>query len=205
MNNNIIEIEVEEYEEIPGLYYIDDIKEENVSQIIIELDKLQWKPLSNNRNSRLVQHYGYKYDYKTYNIREKCDDIPQFLITLKDFLTDICLDMNVINNNYVFNQCIVNNYLPGQSISQHIDDKSYGDVIGCFTLGGGATMIFKNKNKNNNNKINMYVKPNSLYIMSGDARYVWTHEMTKRKYDIIDNNKIKRSRRISVTFRNVPS
>jgi alkylated DNA repair dioxygenase AlkB len=199
-DNNIIEVEEVEDQGISGLYYIDDIKEDNISQIIIELDKLKWVPLSNNANSRLVQHYGYKYDYKTYNIRVKCDDIPPFLISLKTILTDICLEMNIIKNDYVFNQCIVNNYLPGQGISQHTDVKSYGDVIGCFTLGGGTTMTFKNGNK----KIDLYVKPNSLYIMSGDARYVWKHELSPKKYDIIDGNKINRLRRISVTFRNVP-
>jgi len=50
----------------------------------------------------------------------------------------------------------------------------------------------------------LYVKPNSLYIMSGDARYVWTHELSPKKYDMSDGNKINRVRRISVTFRNVP-
>ena len=198
MDNELI---VEELQ-VPGLYYINDIKED-LSQIIIELDKLKWIPLSNNVNSRLVQHYGYKYDYKTYNIRTKCDDIPSFLIKLKNILTTVCLELNIINDNYIFNQCIVNNYLPGQGINQHTDVKSYGDVIGCFTLGPttracrhGATMTFRNKN----NKVDLYVKPNSLYIMSGDARYTWTHEMSQKKYD----NDIKRQRRISITFRNVP-
>jgi len=41
--------------------------------------------------------------------------------------------------------------------------------------------------------------------MSGDARYVWTHSMPSRKYDIVDDEKITRGRRISLTFRNVPS
>ena len=34
-------------------------------------------------------------------------------------------------------------------------------------------MTFKNKDKTHD----LYVKPNSLYIMSGDSRYLWTHEM----------------------------
>lgn len=192
-------IEVEELK-IPGLYYIDDIKEENMENIIIELDKLKWVSLTNNINSRLVQHYGYKYDYKTYNITNKCDDIPECLIILKNILTGICLELNIINEDYVFNQCIVNNYLPGQGISRHIDVKKYGDVIGCFTLGSGATMTFKN----NNDEEYLYVNPNSLYILSDDSRYVWSHEMCQKKYDIVDDIKIKRERRISVTFRNVP-
>lgn len=149
----------------------------------------------------MVQHYGYKYDYKTYNINVKFEPMPEFLNLLKLLLTDICIQLNIINNDFEFNQCIVNNYLPGQGISKHIDVKKYCDVIGCFTLGSGATMTFKNKNEEEY----LYVRPYSLYIMSGYARYIWSHEMDEKKYDIVDNTKIKRERRISVTFRNVPS
>jgi len=192
-------IDVEELK-IPGLYYVNDLKEDNMKNITEELDKLNWVKLSNSQNSRMVQHYGYKYDYKTYNINVKCEPMPGFLNLLKLLLTDICIQLNIINNDYEFNQCIVNNYLPGQGISKHIDVKKYGDVIGCFTLGSGATMTFKNKSEEED----LYVNPNSLYIMSGDSRYVWSNEMAQKKYDIVDNIKINRERRISVTFRNVP-
>lgn len=179
--------------------YINKIKDNN---IINDLNKQTWKPLSTKyKNSRLVQHYGYKYNYKTYNINDKCEHIPDFLLEYRDMLTKICLDNNIINSEYTFNQCIVNNYLPGQGISKHIDVKSYGDVIGCFTFGSSSIMSFE-KDKN---KIDLYVEPNSLYIMSGDSRYKWTHEMASRKYDIINGDKIERNRRISVTFRNVPN
>ena len=60
-------VTVEEMNLPPGLFYIDDIKEDG-NAIIKELDKMKWIPLSGYSNSRVVQHYGYKYDYKTYNI-----------------------------------------------------------------------------------------------------------------------------------------
>lgn len=190
-------IEAEELN-VKGLYYIDNIKEDT-SNVIDELDKLQWHSLTTNKNSRLVQHYGYKSNYTTYNIYEKCDKIPKFLYLFKSLLTDICLQLELIDKQYEFNQCIVNNYLPGQGISKHIDFKDYGNIIGCFTIGSGATMIFKKGEKINE----IYVKPNSLYIMSEDARYLWTHEMNPRKYDIINDTKLERKRRVSITFRNV--
>lgn len=157
-------------------------------------------PLSYSINSRLVQFYGYKYDYKFHNIYNKCVGIPEFLMPQKNLLTHICLNLGIINNNYIFNQCIVNNYYPGQGISKHIDIEKYGDVIGCFSLNSNGTMIFKK----GNNKVNLLVKPNSLYIMSGDSRYKWLHKLFPKKNDVIDNIKVKRERRISVTFRNVP-
>ena len=183
---------------VPGLYYFDSMIT-NSSNIISNLDSTEWSKLSTNPNSRMVKHYGYKYDYKTYNIKQKCQDIPNFLFPLQNSLITKCKELNLIDNSYLFNQCIVNNYQPGQGISKHIDVKSYGDVIGCFTLGSTGAMIFR-KNKN---KVELPVLIDSLYIMSGESRYSWTHEMPSRKYDTINNNKVKRERRISVTFRNV--
>ena len=130
----------------------------NTSDILEKIDSMPWYNLTKSINSRKVQHYGFKYNYITYDIYEKCEDIP-------DFLTFICLELKIINSNYIFNQCIINNY-----------DEIY----------------------------ELYVKPQSLYIMSGDSRYEWKHSMTGKKYDIIEDKKIKRGRRISITFRNVP-
>jgi alkylated DNA repair dioxygenase AlkB len=186
--------------DVPGLFYIENINEDT-TELVSQLDKCKWVPLTNSANSRLVQHYGFKYNYVTYRINEPCESFPQFLMKYRDLLHNICLQLNIIDEKYSFNQCIVNNYTTGQGISAHIDVKKYGGVIGCFTIGSGATMVFENDKE----KHEVYVKPDSLYIMSGDSRYIWKHSMISRKFDIVDNIKIERGRRISLTFRNVPS
>ena len=107
----------------------------------------------------------------------------------------------MIHNKYNFNQCLINNYEPGQGISKHIDLITFGGVIGCFTFGSGSVMTFRR----NNEVFNIYVRPNSLYIMSGESRYIWTHEMPSRKSDVVEGKKLLRNRRVSVTFRHVPS
>ena len=100
--------------------------------------------------------------------------------------------MDLQRKLYVFNQCIINNYYKGQGISPHIDVTSYGGVIGCFTLGSGAIMKFSYGDED----VEIYVKPNSVYIMSGDSRYKWKHSMPVKK--------TRKDRRVSITFRNVP-
>lgn len=167
--------------------------------MVNELDKLEWKPLSSSINSRKVQHYGYLYDYTKYSITKAEYDIPEFMTELSNILITICKDKRIIGKDYIFNQCIVNNYNAGQGISKHIDLKTFGNVIGCFTINGGATMRFNLGTKT----YNIYTKPRSLYIMSGESRYKWTHEMISVKYDTINDEKIERKRRISITFRNV--
>ena len=113
---------IEKFDKIQGLFYIDNIIEDT-SLVITELDKLVWCPLTNSKNSRLVQHYGYKYNYTTYQINEKCSDLPHFLSKFTDILTKVCYNLGIIDINYKFNQCIVNNYYAGQGISPHIDVK----------------------------------------------------------------------------------
>ena len=185
--------------EVNGLYYITGLKLPN--NIIEELDKNKWKPVSpNNPNSRMIQHYGYKYGYKSYNINELAEPIPIFLESLQKKLSKIVQLKKLAPESYLFNQCIVNNYKGNQGIGRHIDVKSYGDVIGCYTFGSGATMTFTRDGKT----VDLYVEPNTLYIMSGDARYKWTHEMRQRLSDKVNGEKIMRGRRVSVTFRNVP-
>ena len=117
------------------------------------------------------------------------------LIELKETLTLVCQSLEIINDDYVFDQCIVNNYFPGQGISKHIDLIDFGSVIGCFSICSGSEMVFQRGEE----KYGIYAEPNSLYIMSGDSRYKYTHEMVSKKSD---NGKT-RDRRISITFRNV--
>ena len=176
-----------------GLFYyekeIDEKKEKNLIDFLDENDGVKWKSLSDSKNSRKVQHYGYKYNYKTGNVKEKGDPIPdEFNFLISD-----------LNKKFgkKFNQVIVNNYEEGQGISAHTDVKEYGDIIGCYTIGSGATMRFSKGEK----KIDLYVKSRSLYVMTGESRYDWKHEMISRKSDLVEGVKIKRGRRISITFR----
>lgn len=102
----MVKINLIENINVPGLYYISDIKEDT-SSLITNLDKLKWKPLSSNKNSRKVQHYGFKYNYNTFNIKEKTAELPDFLIPLKNKLTKICqkLEPKVLNHNLQILNC----------------------------------------------------------------------------------------------------
>lgn len=180
--------EVEEHSEIKGLFYVENCIENE--DIMSDIDKNVWTPITNSKNSRLVQHYGYYYNYFDKNSVVEAPKFPQHIKSLEEILHHICSELKIIETTYCFNQCIVNNYYSGQTISKHIDAKIFGKVIGCFSLKSEATMKFTRGDKH----INLKVSPNSLYIMSDEARYKWTHEMTKLGKD---------KRRISITFRNI--
>lgn len=195
-----------EDEKCKGLYYIDNVIPKDMVKIIFdEIEKGNWTNVGNEK-SRVVQHFGYKYNYVSGDIREKSDPMPKTIVYMRDLLKKICLELKIIDENYEFNQCIINKYEPGQGISAHIDDKKYGGVVASFTIGGGAMMVFQKNDETHN----IYVKSNSLYIMSGDARYKYKHSMPARKSDDVMNKegnmvKIQRRTRISITFRTVPN
>lgn len=58
-------------------------------------------------------------------------------------------------------------------------------------------------NKNDQGKLEIGLPIGSLLVFGDDARYLWTHEIRKRQSDNINGKRVKRSDRISVTFRTV--
>lgn len=201
---------LQEVQQVPGLFYIENIfSEEEEEEIIKCLDRQQWIPITKSENSRLVQHYGFKYNYTTGEPGEKTEPLPKFLKKLRKRLKKLCLEEEIIDEDYCFNQCIVNNYYSGQGIANHCDHQKYGHTIGCFTLGSSAEMTFCKKTNHGGPKprivkVNLQPKPRSLYIMSGECRKKWSHCMVARKTDPSPGGKRSvRGRRISVTFRQV--
>lgn len=186
---------------VPGLYYIENIISSDYSQQLFHYldNEAKWSPITDNPNSRVVQHYGYKYNYKNHTHKEMGTPIPNIFSELIQTLQKKVQELQLVDSSYSFNQVIVNNYEPSQGISKHTDIKSYGAVIGCYTIGSGATMRFRKKEE----VVDLYVKPDSLYVMSGESRYLWTHEMPSTKTDLYNGKRITRDRRISITFRMV--
>ncbi|MFC3158006.1 2OG-Fe(II) oxygenase superfamily protein [Chryseobacterium arachidis] len=183
MENNIIN----------GLLYQNDflsVEEEKV--IISEIDHAVW----DTNLKRRVQHYGYLYDYKKKNIKQdlKIGELPDWLVLLERKIT------TNFNLEQSFNQVIVNEYEPGQGISNHIDCiPCFEDVIISISLLSSCVMQFsKDKEKQE-----ILLEPRSILLLSGEARYNWKHGIKAVKNDKWFNTIIPRERRISITFRKI--
>jgi alkylated DNA repair dioxygenase AlkB len=193
---------------IPGLYYFPNVIDPELADDITEfLNDQDWKGVSTSETGRKVQQYGYEYDYSTRKGSDykKINPIPELLLLLQQMgLKTIgeLMDEETLNL-CTLNQCIVNKYEPKQGISAHIDKESFGPVIVCFTLGSGTTMTFTTIKNNEKIVFEKYVEPNSVYLMTGESRYKWKHEIKSRVSDETKNGKIRRGTRISVTFRTV--
>lgn len=185
--NLLLDIPSEPVSDIAGLSYLPDfISAEEERALIEAIDHQPW--LSDLK--RRVQHYGYKYDYKA---RAVTNDA--YLGPLPDWLMPVIQKLS-----FKPDQAIVNEYEPGQGISAHVDCvPCFDEMIASLSLGSGATMQFRKENE----KQEIYLEPRSLTILSGPARYEWTHAIPARKSDMVSGFKIERERRISLTFRTV--
>ena len=184
---------------ISGLYYIPNyLTQEETTEIEnYLLQSKDWFGITKNKNSRRVIHFGYSYSYDRSGIK-KIKDIPSIFknIIIPERINQI-INTDLIKNN--MDQLIINEYKPGQGIAAHIDhEKFFGPIIICLTVFSGTEINFINKFNDLDVKT-IRVEPRSLYIMSGDARYKYKHEICHR----IEDHGIKRGTRISLTYRSV--
>lgn len=178
---------------INGLIYQDDfLSVEDEKLLMSEIDNAIWDA----NLKRRVQHYGYIYDYKKKNINQdvKIEKLPDWLLLLE---IKIKTNFNIQNS---FDQVIINEYEPGQGISNHIDCiPCFEDVIVSISLLSSCVMQFSRGDEQQE----MFLKPRSILLLSGEARYNWKHGIKAIKNDKWLNTLIPRTRRISITFRKI--
>lgn len=185
-----------------GLFYFTHAIDEKLAKETLNFIKAQdWGGVSSSSNGRKVQQYGFEYDYESRKSTDykKIKDIPEELKILQIIGLKVIKDKLGLDDPNLLNQCIVNKYEPGQGISAHIDKETFGQVIVCFSLGSATTITFSKFLNGQKITFDKYVEANSLYIMSGDSRYEWKHEIKPR----VSDDGIRRGTRISVTFRTV--
>lgn len=180
---------------VQGLNYIADyISAGDEQALLMEIDRHEW--LSDLK--RRVQHYGYKYDYKT-----RVVDAKAYLGPMPVWVSELCGKLTADKIFPVIpDQVIVNEYLPGQGISAHIDCiPCFGEPVASLSLGSSCIMEFSHPGTEDEKEL--LLEERSLVILSGPVRYEWQHAIPARKSDMVDGVKIARKRRVSLTFRKV--
>lgn len=123
-------------------------------------------------------------------------------------------------------QLTVNEYEPGQGIAAHIDTYNcFGPEIFVLSLGSGVTMNMVKRREDAGENAGaeegggeedeedvtvrgdgrkrkaVWLPPRSLLVLSGEARYSWSHSIPSRLTDKVNGQLHERSRRVSLTFR----
>lgn len=192
---------------VPGLIIIPNLITANEEKILFkELSAGSWEetPIEENigkqPSRRRVRHFGYKFDYSTRRAApENLNNWPKFL---EPYVIKAQNEIRraVNDRNWTCDQGTVNEYLPGEGIAKHVDTHSaFKDGIGSLSLGSDTIITFACPLDYLSHDI--YIPRRSLFIMTKESRYKFTHQMIQRKTDKIDNVQVPRGTRISVTFR----
>jgi Alkylated DNA repair protein len=135
----------------------------------------------------------------------------KFVMTSSQHPASTTSRMVLHQQSYRFlNQMTVNEYKPGEGIGSHIDTHSaFGDGIMSLSLGAGCVMNFKKHTLGQHNEEEkeelktklVYLPARSLLLMSGPARYTWSHQIVTRMTDCVCGKIIPRNTRLSLTLR----
>lgn len=178
---------------IAGLGWSDDwVSDADEEQLLRAVDAGIWR----HDLKRRVQHFGYRYDYRARlaSPDDHLGPLPQWLAALADRLAAAGIFRRPAD------QVIVNEYLPGQGISAHIDCvPCFGETIAILSLGGTVAMTLRHPISGQSHEVPLLQR--SLLTLSGPARYEWQHAIPARKSDIVSGVRTPRVRRVSLTFR----
>lgn len=168
------------------------ISPENEQILLSWIDSQTWSRVTpSNPYSRRVQHYGYDYSYRSGGLTPTTP-ISGPLLGLVDHFDRAGLMKPV--------QCIINEYYQTQGISSHTDNKNFGPTIIGVSIGADAVMTFRRGTE----RYDCFLPRRSVLIMTGEARYLWTHEISSNKSYMLGDQRIMKPddyRRISLTFR----
>ena len=187
--------------EFTGFKYVPNfITEEEEMDFVAQIDAAKW---NSGQLKRRVQHYGWRYDYGERQIDESMHlgNLPDWAKTLGKRLVENGL-MQSGDQGVVPDQVIVNEYTAMQGISRHIDQpQSFAEPVATISLLETWGMVFRRRGSKE--KVEKALERRSVAVLTGDARYKWTHEIPSRKYERVreDGKRVERGRRISLTFR----
>lgn len=182
---------------ISGLQYLPDyLNPRYQARLLACIDAAPWL----DDLKRRVQHYGYRYDYKSRRV-----DRSQYLGPLPDWCAYFAQQLHL--DGYFAaappDQVIVNEYTPGQGIAAHIDcTPCFEDTVVSISLGSACIMNFS-RSEDASQNIDQLLLPGSAVVLQGAARFEWRHGIKSVKADLIQGERVVRQRRVSLTFRKV--
>ncbi|XP_072332860.1 tRNA (carboxymethyluridine(34)-5-O)-methyltransferase ALKBH8 isoform X1 [Scyliorhinus torazame] len=168
----------------PGLLVVEDIiSPEHETRLLALVDESPNTATENAQRSlkhRRVKHYGYEFRYDNNNI-DKDKPLPGGLPEICDEVLEHSMEKGYVR--FKPDQLTINQYEPGQGIPPHIDTHSpFEDGIICLSLGAETVMDFKHPS---GHSVAVMLPRRSLLVMTGESRYLWSHGITPRKFDVV--------------------
>ncbi len=195
---------------IKGLYYVENfLSDEILQQLEQWMKKIRksFKPIHpcNGGHSRKIISFGwYPTDcYDRLVEGEKVPDVFEILVDvdhLKSKIPEIIHSPDYRNHFHV-DQVVIAKYDSDQGMSSHIDNTNwYGGCILCLSIGSKKESILRftdgHQSGDENFRFDLKLARNSLYILTDEARFKYSHAILPRKESYNEY-------RYSVTFRSI--
>ena len=195
LNYGIDELGMHRIPRIHGLYYYYGFLDEHAQRALIDcIDAKPWRT----DLERRVQHYGWRYDYRTRTVTADMDLGP-----LPDWLQEVAARLYTETGLFdrVPDQAIVNEYQPGQGIALHADRQCFGDTVATLSLGDDWEMRLRPVGATAQQDRRIMLARGSVLILTADSRSRWMHGIDKRRTERSAVGQRDRRRRLSLTFR----
>lgn len=153
------------------------------------------------------------FSHPSYNQVMRHGDLPPWAMTLSSLIFSsisrfVELGLGVpfreelLQRKPLFDQMIMNSYQPGEGIKPHVDLARFQDGIVVLSLLSSCVMRWRMCDKPTH-KVDVLLSPGDLIVLSGNARYKWTHEINREQADeqVWEGKILEQGRRISVTLR----
>ena len=193
--------------EINGLYIFMNVYTNEEEQKYCEYLEKECENPNIVKQIHKCTQYGYAFDIKNPDL------ITEFPVWINDIWQTFMKHFDETYNTDTYNDPImqaiqkctpknvlINTYPVGDGCNDHIDDYHFWTswIVGV-SFGSGCTMEFKY----DQNVVKYYIPARSVYILSGDARYKWTHGIPFTTTDTYYGLVIPRTTRYSLTFRDI--
>jgi|694.fasta_scaffold113091_2 hypothetical protein len=187
--------------EVPGLYFTPNVLSKEDEKLI----KNKYKEYEEKKQNICNQiHTAIEFGWRFIPVKVKTKD--DYIGGLPDWLLNIwekCLkngNLPEFIKKEIPNHVLINKYPIGDGCRDHTDElKFWNNWILGISVGSGCTVEFILGDK----KIRVWMPPLSMYILTEDARYKWTHGITYNNSDSVYGDIIPRDERISITFRKI--
>lgn len=176
--------------EVPGFRMVSDyISREQEAELLTHIDRGPWETDFRRR----IQQYGLGYSGELGRKATWIRDLPKWLLPLAARVqSDAPLERFPEN-------AVINEYVPPLGIGPHRDYLDFGPTIACVSLGSDIVLDFTHPHTRA--RVPVVVPGRSLWVITGPARLEWEHGIAARLSDIIEGVRVRRERRVSITFR----
>ncbi|XP_029629567.1 alkylated DNA repair protein alkB homolog 8 isoform X2 [Salmo trutta] len=168
----------------PGLVLVEEFVSPEEEALL--LDAIDWTSHDENvtvqkvLKHRRVKHFGYEFRYDNNNV-DKDKPLPGGLPQVCVPVLERCVRDR--HTEVMPDQLTVNQYQSGQGIPPHVDTHSaFEDLILSLSLGAKTVMDFRHPE---GRSVAVVLPGRSLLVMKGESRYLWTHGITPRKFDLV--------------------